>query len=470
MKKVIIYLVVLILAVTALGVAIYIFNKEDTPNTPITPTQETCVLTLKVNDSTLGKCITPSGVYIKNREVELKASAINNSEFMGWYIDDELISTEQNFNFMLKTDTLIVAKFKGESMYTKAELEELIKLIDLTQDFKDVCLTYTRNFAEINIVLSFERNSNVYPNFIDYLPENLTIKAYNQIEVLFDINKNFKNAYLHCYDEDSQIKNEISLMDLNNLLKKIPFNKELFTNFVAVSDNPIVDILNILENSYTQNEEKILNISSVYQIEVDDSIPVYDVEAPVLLNAEFINVVAIYNVDDTIPKDPNLDEDGDYVINATELFELKGGLTYYLNENTCQNSLYFPVIESPYHDDTRRIFYDMTLGTIYKADEWYWSSFKNAILELNFNDSSKIQKVELKSDLNTTLNNLKSIYTNKAKQINNETASADEYGQIRGTCVINLASLFNFYDISGNLITNVKFNVSVSYTINRGGG
>ena len=124
MKKVIIYLFVLILTVTALGVAIYFFNKEDTPDTPITPTEETCVLTLKVNDSTLGKCITPSGVYIKNREIELKASAINNSEFMGWYINEELISTELTFNFMLKTDTLIVVKFKGESMYTKAELEE----------------------------------------------------------------------------------------------------------------------------------------------------------------------------------------------------------------------------------------------------------------------------------------------------------------------------------------------------------
>ena len=449
MKKVIIYLVVLILAVTALGVAIYFFNKEDTPDTPITPTEETCVLTLKVNDSTLGKCITPSGVYIKNREIELKASAINNSEFMGWYINEELISTELTFNFMLKTDTLIVAKFKGESMYTKAELEELIKLIDLTQSAKSVKLEFIRDFAEIRVKMSFDRNSSLYPNFNDYISDNLTIAYYAQIELAFDLNKTFKIGYLNCFDSEYlPVREEISLANINNLISQIPFDKELFSSFVAVSENPINDILTLLENSYTQNEEKILNISSVYQIEVDDSIPVYDMEAPVLLNSEFINVIASFSVDDTIPENPNLDEDGDYVIDATSLFNLNGLFEY--NEGNINLEYRMHLVfgtPGPINEGALiRERYDYY--TYPDSDfEWDYLNFLEKLEDLNFPTESIIKSVELKNNQTTSLNNLYNLYLS--------------IPQVEGIHTINLASLFNFYDEGGDLITNVKFNVQL---------
>lgn len=452
MKKVIIYLVVLILTVTALGVAIYFFNKEDTPDTPITPTEETCVLTLKVNDSTLGKCITPSGVYIKNREIELKASAINNSEFMGWYINEELISTELTFNFMLKTDTLIVVKFKGESMYTKAELEELIKLIDLTQSAKSVKLEFIRDFAEIRIKMSFDRNSSLYPNFNDYISDNLTIAYYAQIELAFDLNKTFKIGYLNCFDSEYlPVREQISLENVNNLISQIPFDKELFSNFVAVSENPINDILTLLENSYTQNEEKILNISSVYQIEVDDSIPVYDMQAPVLLNAEFVNVIASFSVDDTIPENPNLDEDGDYVIDATSLFNLNG-LFEYNEGDIAREYVMFLRFDNYYPNGLlaggqliRECSQYQTMPD--SSSEYDYLTFIEDLSEINFPSESAVKSAELKAGQTTSLNNLYNLYLS--------------IPQVEGIHTINLASLFNFYDEGGDLITNVKFNVQL---------
>ncbi len=450
MKKVIIYLIILLLAITALVVAISFLNKNDSFDTPNTPTQETCVLTLKVNDSTLGKCVTPSGVYIKNREIELKASAINNSTFMGWYIDDELINTEQNFNFMLKEDTLIVAKFKGESMYTKAELEELIKLIDLTQTFKSVELTYIRDYAEIRTKISFDRGSELYPDFIEYVPENLTVSYYEQIEVVFDLNKNFKVAYLNCFDDEFlPVREEISLENLNALIGKISFNKDLFTNFVAVSDNPINDILEILENNYTQNEEKIINIASVYKIEVDNFIPVYDMEAPVLLNSEFINVVAIYSVDDSIPENPDLDEDGDYVIDATTLFNMEGLLDYKEGNIDYEYRMRLEFLPTTYPNLAlirERSSYATYPDSYYEVE---YLSFLEKLTDLNFPIESTVKRIELKNNQTTSLNNLYNIYYYQTPQI-------------EGLHTVDLSSLFNFYDEGGDLISNVKFNIQLT--------
>ena len=155
--KIIIYIVILVLVITGLGVAIYYtfallfsvlsiyFLNKDSPDVP-TPTQETCVLTLKVNDESLGRIDTMSGIYYKNREVELKASAINNSTFMGWYLNEELLSTNASYNFLVKEDVVIIAKFKGEEMYTKEELLNLIKIVDFSQDFNNIVYYYTRDF------------------------------------------------------------------------------------------------------------------------------------------------------------------------------------------------------------------------------------------------------------------------------------------------------------------------------------
>lgn len=467
--KLIIYIVILVLAITGLGVAIYFLNK-DRPDIPI-PTQETCVLTLKVNDESLGRIETLSGVYYKNREVELKASAINNSTFMGWYLNEELLSTDASYNFLVKEDVVIIAKFKGEEMYTKEELLNLIKTVDFSQDFNNIVYYYTRDFEGIKLEFDFSFNL-ITPDFTKYKGNDILIDS-TFLTAYLNLDNTFKSAKLNCYKKSTNENFSIDLTEteVNNLISILNYNNDIFPYLISDSTNTIKSTVELLTNQFIENGVKICNIASLYKFEVNSNIEVYDSLQPLRLSSENIKVVVLYEVDDTVPKDPNLDEDGDYVINATELFELKGIISYYVNNSNLdfQNFLMFPVIEEPYYNDRRMIFYNSNGGSIERPNEIYWESFNQAISELNFNDSSKIQKVELKSDLNTTLNNLKSIYTNKAEQIN-ETASADEYGQIRGTCVINLASLFNFYDISGNLITNVKFNVSVSYTINRGGG
>ena len=449
MKKVIIYIIVLVPAIIFIGVAINFSRQEVIEDPVVTPTQETCVLNLSVNDSSLGKIKTPSGIYLKNREVELQAFAINNSTFMGWYIDDELISSDIQFNYMLKEDTLIVAKFKGQTMYTKEYLEEQIKIIDLTQTFRDVKLTYIRDYAEIRLVISFDRSSSLYPNFADYVPEILTIGYYDQIDIIFDLSRKFQKSFLNCFDEEflpSRV--EISQQNLTDLLKKITFDKELFSNFVSVSGNPINDILNILENNYTQNGEKTINISSVYFVEVDNSVPVYDMEFPILLNAGQINVIASYDIDDTIPEDPNLDEDGDYVIDATSLFNLKGmfeynegyiALEYRMQLYFETNELYNPAL---LRERAQYVtFPDSDFELHYKINN-------KKLEDVNFASESAVKRIQLKNNQTISLDNLYDIYYRQTPQI-------------EGIHTIDLASLFNFYNEGGDLITNIKFNVKV---------
>ena len=247
------------------------------------------------------------------------------------------------------------------------------------------------------------------------------------------------------------VREQISLENVNNLISQIPFDKELFSSFVAVSENPINDILTLLENSYTQNEEKILNISSVYQIEVDDSIPVYDMEAPVLLNAEFINVIASFSVDDSIPENPNLDEDGDYVIDATSLFNLNG-LFEYNEGDIAREYVMFLRFDNYYPNGLlaggqliRECSQYQTMPD--SSSEYDYLTFIEDLSEINFPSESAVKSAELKAGQTTSLNNLYNLYLS--------------IPQVEGIHTINLASLFNFYDEGGDLITNVKFNVQL---------
>lgn len=469
MKKIAILLS--IIAVIAVGLGVWFcFDKgiipgnpgavvtPDDPNEPETPTQETCMLILKVNNSEYGRVETMSGVYAKNREVFLKASAINNSSFVGWYLGEELLSAEQSFNFMLKADSTIIAKFKGADVYTKNQLAELVKTIDLTTAFKDLKITYTRDYAEIRLLFNFAPYSELYPNFSEFNANDFVIGASDQMEVFFDLDKNFKKAYLKGDNNDPEtylpVQKEISKDTTNAILNNIPFSREKFTKFVSISADPVANILSVLHNSYSTNGAQTANIASIYQIEVDPLIPIYDCAPPVLVSAGEIKINVDYSVDDTVPKDPNLDDDGDYVFDATELFDIDGFMEYNPSYPTMEwrICLRFKAASKKPPAWTALLRSRSQYVTTPDSDTAIeYEKFVDELANCNFTEASAVKSLALKNSQTASLNSLWNLFNALPKTA--------------GTYTVNVASLFNFYDASGAQITNIKFNVQVEMTV-----
>ncbi len=62
----------------------------------------------------VGAVTAPSkGSYAKDYEITLKATPAENNEFVGFYIGDELITTELTYTFKLTKDTNVTVKFKA---------------------------------------------------------------------------------------------------------------------------------------------------------------------------------------------------------------------------------------------------------------------------------------------------------------------------------------------------------------------
>lgn len=455
--KIIIYIVILVLAITGLGVAIYFLNK-DSPDVP-TPTQETCVLTLKVNDESLGRIDTMSGIYYKNREVELKASAINNSTFMGWYLDEELLSTETSYNFLLKKDSNIEAMFKAKDMLTVDELAVKVINIDFTSEYTPVEFTLYRRFYKKSIKLSFSDSGILFPNVDGYLTKGIFEDSCS-ITIDFDIENNITGykIFLSGYSPHNNyyveiVDKEITENEAYKLISKLPFNQiKEFNYLVSKNENIFLGILNLLENEYENNKTNILNISSLFAFQVDNQISVYNqIESTVIINSQKILVNSFYDVDDTIPE---LDEDGNFVINASSYFNLEA--RYIVNSDTNMPSywLTFPDIEDGFI--VRR--YDGN-SVVYESPSNWFENMKSELKEFSFPNTSLVRTVEFKYDMSTTLTKLEEIYK-ESLQNNLEEFNQSVLGGIIVTA--DLSDVFNFYNDDEEIVNNVKFNVNLA--------
>ena len=74
--------------------------------------------TYLVNVGLLGSGnVSGAGSYQYGDNVVLVATPAEGYEFEGWFIDDQLVSTDLQYSFIIENDVYIVAKFK-EIMYT----------------------------------------------------------------------------------------------------------------------------------------------------------------------------------------------------------------------------------------------------------------------------------------------------------------------------------------------------------------
>ena len=452
-NKILIYIIVLIIAVAGLGVAIYFFNK-DSPETP-NPTQETCVLTLKVNDDSLGRINTLSGIYYKNREVESKASAINNSTFMGWYLGDNLLSTEANYKYMVKEDSNIKAMFKARDMVTIDELEVKVNNLNLSSEYAPIQFELYRRFYKKSIKLSFSNPEILFPEIKQYLTRGIFVSNCT-ITCNFDVENNiigyeiYASGYIdHNIYFVEIVDKPISEDEAIKLISNIPFKyiKE-FDFIVAKYENIFIKILNLLENEYEENGSSTINIASLFGFKVDNQISVYNQTGTVIVNSENLIINSFYDVDDTIPE---LDEEGNFIINASSYFNLEARFS--VSSTQPSYWLTFPELENTYI--TRRYFNN---EVAYQSPSNYFEKMKEQFEEFYFPDTSLVRRVEFKYDLSTTLTKLKEIY-DEALQDNLEAFNQSSLGLITN---INLSNIFNFYDDDGVVVENVKFNLDLS--------
>ena len=79
-------------------------------------------------DETLGTVNDASGNYTNGEKVDLVATPNEGSEFVGWYLDDELLSSSQTFKFeMPSSNASVVAKFKLKSFNVNVFTSETTK-------------------------------------------------------------------------------------------------------------------------------------------------------------------------------------------------------------------------------------------------------------------------------------------------------------------------------------------------------
>ena len=63
-----------------------------------------------------------SGTYFKGLTQTIEAVPNENCEFIGWYIDDTLVSTEKKYSFVIEANTSIEARFEKKETETKKEI------------------------------------------------------------------------------------------------------------------------------------------------------------------------------------------------------------------------------------------------------------------------------------------------------------------------------------------------------------
>ena len=68
-------------------------------------------------DSENGGVITGGGEYILGSFAKVCASEYEDCSFCGWYENDELVSMDRNYRFLVTSDRILTAKFEGETQY-----------------------------------------------------------------------------------------------------------------------------------------------------------------------------------------------------------------------------------------------------------------------------------------------------------------------------------------------------------------
>lgn len=65
-----------------------------------------------------GGYVDGAGTYVKGSFLQLEAFLLPNSEFYGWYINDELVSMDSKYRFAVREDVVVTAKFASVDLHT----------------------------------------------------------------------------------------------------------------------------------------------------------------------------------------------------------------------------------------------------------------------------------------------------------------------------------------------------------------
>ena len=283
--------------------------------------QETsCIVSIKSNNEDLGGVKTISGVYRKGQDIDLVAYTKESNVFIGWYINNELLSRDRITKYTAVADVEIIASFQefNETVKTRslAFLNEKAEGLNLYSDMM-YCIGYFENYSGIKITIT---DTSYKPS--QHGNDIRDDRFYSQYVLDYDKEGNIKSMSWGepFYDNDGRRFFEdfvnVSATFMTNMLNNLTVYDGLtFTEMVIKNELTFYsDLFTLLStNSTGDNQEISVNFNALYDLKLTDGWFVElhggQTEYSNLFSPESLDLFVHYEIDNTIP---NVEYDGEF--------------------------------------------------------------------------------------------------------------------------------------------------------------
>ena len=338
-------------------------------------------ITLTISDSNAGTIKTNSGSFKYEKEIEIEVESNEGYTFIGWYIDDEEISTIEKFNYKVKSSVTLKAlytinKYKI-TLNNKASSVTISGIVSGSNYEYNKEITLTASNVNSNYTFKWERNDGIISYGTTYtfnvpasdLTITTNIRAYKRVQ-----NKIYFGTYPQTLVEASS---ENGLLQYNTydltwtsynyyvegsvsdcmMYKDIDINNDNQYDYRGVYINKYKPLIYTLESNkdQTYQDENKYELNKIYWFRYD---PIeWDIleenDGKLLIIANIILDIQTYYRGDEV--EPFLHNGGTGYINNYELSDIRIWLndTFY---NSAFNDLQKSLIEKTVVDNSAKSY------------------------------------------------------------------------------------------------------------------